>query len=134
MNNFTDNINELIGYRTDYLLEEINNLQNELGINPLSVSIEEIDTIFIKSFNLQISYRKLLSQLENKKDDYLSIHYKVSGKQYTLKSFGKISNIENAQVIKVVKLITLIKLVKQINDLSYLASGVRFLDETTDMR
>ena len=132
MNKFANNINNLIGYRTDYLLEEINDLQDGLGIDPLTVSIEEIDTVFIKSINLQIGYRKILSQLENKKDDYLSIHYKVSGKQYTLKSFGKISKIGHEKIFKIVKLITLMKLVKQMNDLSYLASGVRLLDETLE--
>ena len=133
MNKFTDKINSLIGYKTDYLWEEINNLMLELEINPFNIFIEDIDTIFIKGFNFKIGYRELLRQLQAKNNDYLSVHYKVSGKQYTLKTFGKIDNLRNTKITKIVKLVTLIKLVKQISNLSYLASGVRFLDQTVNV-
>jgi len=131
--NFQHKINDLIGYRTDYLLAEIALLWKELEIgSENAISIDGIDAIFLKGITLQNGFKDAVDQINNKKDEYLSIRYKIDRKQYTLKSFGKISNIESTKVIKILKLITLMKLVKQINDLSSLASGIRFLGEVIE--
>ena len=128
--NFKNKINDLIGYRTDYLLEEINLLWEELEIKySNSMSLDTIDAIFLKGINLQNGFKDALQQINTKSDEYLSIRYKIDGKQFTLKSFGKIEKVEGTKIVKILKLVTLVKLVKEINGLSYLASGVRFLNE-----
>lgn len=128
--NFQHKINDLIGYRTDYLLHEIDVLWKELEIgSEHHISIDRIDAIFLKGISLQNGFKNAVEQINTKKDEYLSIRYKIDRKQHTLKSFGKMSNIKKTKIINILQLITLMKLVKQINDLSSLASGVRFFGE-----
>jgi len=128
--NFKHKLNDLIGYRTDYLLKEVGTLQKVLKITlPKDMFINTIQTIFLKGINQEKGLKDTLQHISTKKDEYLSIRYKVDNKQYTLKSFGKIGKIERSKIVKILKFVALIKLVKGIDDLSYLASGVRFLDE-----
>jgi len=130
---FLNNINHLIGYRTQYLLDEINILCDQLKIQiPSQLSINALDAIFLKGITMQDGFKKTLMQLEKNHDKYLSIRYKINGKQHTLKSFGKISNINHQTILKIIQLVALFRLVKQIDELSYLASGVRFLTETME--
>ena len=125
---FEDKINELIGYRTKYLLKKINCLWRELEINSPDMSIDLIGTIFIKGIRFQNGFTDAIRQIDTNSNQYLSVRYKINGKQYTLKSFGKIGKIKKQKIIKIIKLVTLIKIVKEINHLSYLASSIKFLD------
>jgi len=125
---FENKINELIGYRTKYLLEQINCLWRELEINSPEMSINLIDTIFIKGIRFQNGFKDAIRQIDTNSNQYLSIRFKINGKQHTLKSFGKIGKIKKQKIIKIIELVTLIKIVKDINHLSYLASSIKFLD------
>lgn len=125
---FEDKINDLIGYRTKYLLQKINYLWSELEINSPDISMDLIDTIFIKGIRFQNGFKDAIRQIDANSNQYLSVRYKIDGKQYTLRSFGKIGKIKKQKIKKIIKLVTLIKIVKEINHLSYLASIIKFLD------
>ncbi len=100
----------------------------EIG-NENNIQVDDFDTIFLKGISLQNGIRDAIQQIETNSEQYLSIRYKKNGKQFTLKSFGKISKLDKKEIYYILKFILLIKILKQLNSVIDLSIDVGFLDE-----
>lgn len=116
-------IENFIMFDKKNILHEVENIKKELDIaDKFQISLNSIDSIFLKNLNLENKALEINKQIELNKDKDLKLYYKHDGKQIYVKSFGQIKTINKEKLKKIFKFLMLIKFIIKINDISYVAS------------
>ena len=127
---YDDDIDKLAKYDTFNIRDEILVLWEILDIGyENNIQLDDIDTIFIKGINLKRGIKYAMLQIETNAEQYLSLKYKKNGKQFALKSYGKISKLDKRQIYYILKFTLLVKMLKLLNNVKRLSSEVQFLDK-----
>lgn len=115
-------LEQFILFDKSNLLEEISRLKQLLKIDDFKVSINDMESIFIKNFPQNGNKEAILKHFKENKNKVLELYCNYNGKKVYLKSFGKIEQIDKNKFINIFKLLILIRLYKKIDEVSYFSS------------
>ena len=109
---------DVVSYDRKEILDALKQLRKELEIDKKISDIarlnDDIDSIFLRSINLNNTFVNINKQLKENSDKKLELRCIVKGKQYYLKSFGIIKEVPNKVIIKVFEFIYLHKILKSL--------------------